>query len=64
MTAGTTSSGDLRARGDRDLRGEPHLPRVGDDDRAAVLGRVPDDRDDDDGDEELAQPDGGRECVE
>ena len=44
---------DLRARGERDLRGELDLPAGCDDDGAAVLGRVADDRDDHRGDEEL-----------
>ena len=47
---------DLRARGERDLGGELDLAAVRDDDRAAVLGGVADDRDDHGGDEELAQP--------
>ena len=44
---------DLRARGERDLGGELDLPAGCDDDGAAVLGRVADDRDDHRGDEEL-----------
>ena len=55
---------DLGARGDGDLAGEPHLPVARDDDRAAVLGCVADDRHDHDGDEELAQADGRREGVQ
>ena len=47
--------GDLSARGECDLRGQLDPAAVGDDDRAAVLGRVADDRDDHGGDEELAQ---------
>ena len=49
--------GHLGARGERDLGGELDVPAVGDDDRAAVLGRVPDDRDDHGGDEEVGEPD-------
>ena len=48
---------DLRARGECDLRGELDLPAGCDDDGAAVLGRVADDRDDHRGDEELRQAD-------
>ena len=55
---------DLGARGDRDLAREPHLPVARDDDRAAVLGRVADDRHDHDRDEELAQADSCCERAE
>ena len=47
---------DLRGGGERDLAGEGDLSAERDDDRAAVLGGVADDRDDDRGDEELAEP--------
>ena len=47
--------GDLRARRERDLRGELDVAPIGDDDCAAVLGRVADDRDDHRGDEEVGQ---------
>src|SRR5581483_10098463 len=49
---------------DRDLARELHLPGARDDDRAAVLGRVADDGDDDGRDEELARADGGREALD
>ena len=52
---GRDEHGDLRRRRDRDLGREPHVPAVRDDDRAAVLGGVADDRDHDRGDEELAR---------
>ena len=47
--------GDLGARGERDLRGELDLAAGGDDDGAAVLGRVADDGDDHGRDEEVRQ---------
>ena len=52
---GDEEHGHLRARGERDLGRELDVPAVGDDDGAAVLGRVPDDGDDHRGDEELGQ---------
>ena len=48
---------DLRGRRDRDLAREPDLAAPRDHDRAAVLGRVPDDGDDHGADEELRQTD-------
>ena len=47
--------GDLCRRRERDLARERDLSAVRDDDGAAVLGRVPDDRDDHRRDEELAE---------
>ena len=47
--------GHLGARGERDLGGELDVPARSDDDRAAVLGGVAGDGDDDGGDEELGQ---------
>src|SRR5204863_7499841 len=54
----------LGARGDRDLARELELAARGDDDCAAVLGGVSDDRDDDRRDEELRQADRVPERVE
>ena len=48
---------DLRRRGERDLGRERDLPAGGDDDGAAVLGGVADDRDDHGRDEELGDAD-------
>ena len=47
---------NLSARGERDLGGELDLAAGRDDDRAAVLGRVPDDGHDHRRDEELREP--------
>ena len=54
-TAGIEEHGDLRRRGERDLGRELDLPAARDDDGAAVLGGVPDDRDDHRRDEELGE---------
>ena len=60
-TTASTSTGadeqrDLGARADRDVHGEVHLVLRGEVDRDPVLGRVADDRDDDQADEELRSP--------
>ena len=47
--------GHLRARGERDLRGELDLPAGGNDNGPAVLGGVADDGNDNGGDEELGE---------
>src|SRR6201996_2520420 len=49
--------GDLAARADRDVDRQVHLVLAGDEDSDPVLGRVADDRDDDDADEELGEAD-------
>ena len=54
---GDQEHGHLRGRRQGDLRRELDLAAVGDDHRAAVLRRVPDDRDDHGGDEEVRQMD-------
>ena len=61
---GNEEDGHLRRRRQGDLARERDLPAVRDDDRPAVLGRVPDDRDDDGGDEELREPGLLREHLE
>ena len=53
---GNEEDRDLGARRERDLGGELQPPAGGDDDGAAVLGGVPDDRDDDRRDEEIGEP--------
>ncbi len=55
---------DLHRGRDRDLGRERRVPAPGDHDGSAVLGRVADDRDDHDRDEELAQSDRFAEVVE
>ena len=52
---GSLDDGDLRARGERDLRGELQTAAIRDDDRSTVLGGVADDRHDHGGDEEVRQ---------
>ena len=54
-TAGIRKTATCGAGGERDLGGELDLPAAGDDDGAAVLGRVADDRHDHRRDEEVAQ---------
>jgi len=54
--SGDQEDGDLRRRRQRDLCSELDLSPPGDDDRASVLGRVPDDRDDHRRDEEVREP--------
>ena len=63
-TTGATKTAHLHRRGDRDLGRELRVAALRDHDRAAVLGRVADDRDDHDRDEELVQPDRLAEGVQ
>ena len=61
---GGDEHGDLHRRDDRDLGREPGVAALRDHDRAAVLGGIAHDRDDDDRDEELPEPDRVPELVQ
>ena len=63
-TAGMRKTATCAADDERDLPGQRDLAARGHDDRAAVLRRVSDDRDDNGRDEEVAQPDLLREGLE